>query len=332
MRRGLLCVVATTALLGCGSDGSAATAATTAPTTTTAAPGLTFYRPPTVLSSGTPGSILERSGNIPLDPTWQGTGQRITYVSTTPAGDLVPVTGVVLVPTTPPPPSGYPIVVWAHGTVGLGDPCAPSRREPFQADGADTFLRQGYVVVAPDYEGLGVEGETHTYLVGAATGNNILDAARVGAQVGGGREYVIFGVSQGGHASLFARQLATSYLPDMQLLGVVAAGPVTDPATFLLPGRTDPAIFPYTAEAILAWAEVYEEPELTNLVVVQDAEAVRLAREEWCTGRMTAPRPLDEIFLEEPDDVDVWHEAVDLNTPSADGRRRSGDAHARRCR
>ena len=37
-------------------------------------------------------------------------------------------------------------------------------------------------------------------------------------------------------------------------------------------------MFPFLAEAILSWSEVYEEPDLTDLVVVDDAEAVRLAR------------------------------------------------------
>jgi pimeloyl-ACP methyl ester carboxylesterase len=279
---------------------------------------VTFYRPSTVLAEGTPGDVLDRSEDVPLDPSWAGSGQRITYVSTTPAGDLVPVTGVVLVPDAPAPPEGYPVVVWAHGTVGLGDPCAPSRQQPFQAPGAKEFLDAGAVVVAPDYEGLGIEEETHPYLVGVATGHNILDAARVGAAVGGADEFVVFGASQGGQATLFARQLATSYLPEMALLGVVAAAPVTDPNTFLLAGQTDPDMFPFLAEAILAWSEVYEEPDLTDLVTVEDAEAVRLAREEWCTADMSAPRPLDEIFHEHPDDLELWRQLATLNTPLAD--------------
>ncbi|HKY14936.1 MAG TPA: lipase family protein [Microthrixaceae bacterium] len=290
----------------------------TAPPTAPPPTGPTFYRPPTVLPAGTPGELLDRSDDIPLDPSWAGSGQRITYVSTTPAGDLVPVTGVVLVPDAPPPPEGYPVVVWAHGSVGLGDPCAPSRQEPFQAVGGKEFLYAGAIVVAPDYEGLGIEEETHPYLVGVATGNNVLDAARVGAAVGGTDEFVVFGASQGGHATLFARQLANSYLPEMELLGVVAAGPVTDPATFVLAGETDPVIFPFLAETILAWSEVYEEPDLTDLVSVEDAEAVRLAREEWCTESLSPPRPLDEIFFEQPNNLELWRELVTLNTPSAD--------------
>jgi pimeloyl-ACP methyl ester carboxylesterase len=278
---------------------------------------LTFYRPSTTLGEGEPGDVLSMEPTT-IDPTWPGTATRIMFVSTTPLGDPVPVTGVVIVPTTPPPPGGYPVVVWAHGTVGLGDPCAPSRHEPFQAAGGKELLTAGHAIVAPDYEGLGIEDETHPYLVGEATGNNILDAARAARSFGGGTRVAVFGASQGGHATLFARELATAYAPELDLVGVVAAAPVTDPARFALQGETDPELFPFLAEVILAWSEVYDEPDLTDLVVVRDAEAVRLARDEWCTESLAPTRPLDEIILAEPQNTDVWQAGVRQNTPGAD--------------
>lgn len=310
-------------LTGCGEgggdDSAVSTTAAPAPeSTTTSAPAeLTFYRPSTVLDEGRPGEVLS-TGPTTIDPAWPGSASRITFVSTTPAGDLVPVTGVVMVPMTPPPPGGYRVVVWAHGTVGLGDPCAPSRHEPFQAMGGLEFLTAGYVVVAPDYEGLGIEGETHPYLVGDATGHNILDAARAAASFGGGPEVAVFGASQGGHAALFSRHLADRYAPELDVVGVVAAAPVTDPATFVLQGETNPDLFPFLAEAILSWSEVYDEPDLDDLVVVRDAEAVRLARDEWCTESLAPTRPLDEIILAEPQDTEVWRVGVAQNTPGAD--------------
>ena len=63
-----------------------------------------------------------------------------------------------------------------------------------------------------------------------------------------------------------------SYAPELQVVGTVAHAPVTDIRTFLGPGITDPNVFPFTAEAILSWAEVYEEVSLEDLVVVADAE------------------------------------------------------------
>lgn len=36
-------------------------------------------------------------------------------------------TSLVFTPNTPAPAGGWPIVVWAHGTTGVADACAPSK-------------------------------------------------------------------------------------------------------------------------------------------------------------------------------------------------------------
>ncbi len=90
---------------------------------------------------------------------------------------------------------------------------------------------------------------------------------------------------------------------------------MTDVGTFLLPGRTSPEVFPFTAEAILAWSEVYHEAELTDLVVVADAEKARLAQQA-CTGDIVdhTTRPLNEIFRADPQNSSTWKEAVRVNS------------------
>jgi pimeloyl-ACP methyl ester carboxylesterase len=278
------------------------------------APPLTFYRPSTVLASGTPGDILSKEP-ITLAPELHGTGWKITYVSTTPAGDRVPVSGVVIQPLTAAPAAGYPVVVWTHGTTGIGDQCAPSLVTPFDITGAAPLLDAGDVIAAPDYEGLGIPGEIHPYLVGDAEGRDALDAARAARTVGGGKVTVTWGWSQGGHASLFARELQRSYAPELDFRGAVAQAPVTDIGTFLLPGTTNPDVFPFTAEAILSWSEVYHETNLDDLVVVADAEQARLAQQA-CTGDIVEhnTRPLDEIFRSDPENSATWEEAARVNS------------------
>ena len=39
----------------------------------------------------------------------------------------VTATALVFVPNKPQPANGWPIVVWAHGTTGVADKCAPSQ-------------------------------------------------------------------------------------------------------------------------------------------------------------------------------------------------------------
>jgi hypothetical protein len=262
--------------------------------------GLTFYTPPTALEDGEPGDLVDRAP-LELAEGLPARGERVTYVSTTPGDDLVPVTGVLLTPEGPEPDGGRPVAVWAHGTTGLGDECAPSNHEPFTIEGVSPLLEAGYVVVAPDYEGLGVAGEVHPYLVGEAEGRNVLDAARLARVAGGNDQVVVWGHSQGGHAVLFARELASDYAPDLDLLGVAAAAPVTDLLTFLLPGLTEEYHFAFLAEVLLAWSRVYEELDLRDLVVVEDAERVRLARQA-CTEDVTVhlDRPLEEVVREDP--------------------------------
>ena len=313
-RRGWGAVVvalALAALSGCGS-GTGGSADRT--TTSRPAAKLTFYEPDGILTTGKPGDILSQEPKALADDL-HGTGYRITYVSTTPSGDRVPVTGVVIVPNTPKPAEGYPVVAWSHGTTGIGDKCAPSGDGPFGLPGGAPLLDAGYAVAATDYEGLGTPTEIHPYLVGAAEAHSVIDSVRALRHFGGGTKTAFWGWSQGGHAALFARSVQPSYAPELQVVGTVAHAPVTDIQTFLGPGTTVPHVFPYTAEAILSWSEVYEEANLEDLVVVADAEKARLAQQA-CTGDIqdNVTRPLDEIFRADPQNSETWKQATALNS------------------
>lgn len=66
-------------------------------------------------------------------------------------------TGAVFLPKGPAPRGGWPVVVWAHGTVGVATQCAPSLNPRSSRDQQylNTWLSLGFAVVAPDYAGLG---------------------------------------------------------------------------------------------------------------------------------------------------------------------------------
>ncbi|NKV52800.1 hypothetical protein GS988_23220 [Rhodococcus hoagii] len=59
---------------------------------------------------------------------------RITYITRDAVGRPAESSGVVFVPQGTPPEGGWPVLSWAHGTVGLGDACAPSRNPRSQRD------------------------------------------------------------------------------------------------------------------------------------------------------------------------------------------------------
>ena len=149
------------------------------------------------------------------------------------SGDNRPVraTGMVAAPREAIPPRPRNVLAWTHGTWGVVSKCAPSLSPNFwnATPGLDA-VRQGYVVVAPDYPGLGSDG-THPFLVGTDTGRSVLDAVRAARHIPGaasGSRFAVWGESQGGHAALWTGQVARRYAPDLQLVGIAAAAPPTD--------------------------------------------------------------------------------------------------------
>ena len=92
------------------------------------------------------------------------------------------------------------------------------------------YLNAGWLIAATDYQGLGVSEGIHPYLVGASEGQGVLDAAQAARQLPHLRvsgTVLVYGHSQGGQAALFAGELAPSYAPSLQVIGVVAAAPAT---------------------------------------------------------------------------------------------------------
>jgi len=179
-----------------------------------------FYKVPIPLPAAAPGTLIR---TMPVDAPAGEAGLRIMYHSTDDRGRDRAVTGVLYHPTTAPPAGGWPIVAWAHGTSGLAAACAPSRKP----SAPPAFGVQG-VRVATDYIGLGPEGEVHPYLSAAAEGHAVIDsvvAARNLPQTGAGTEWLVAGVSQGGHAALVTSEQAAQRLPDVRLVGTVAIAP-----------------------------------------------------------------------------------------------------------
>jgi pimeloyl-ACP methyl ester carboxylesterase len=140
-------------------------------------------------------------------------------------------------------PGPAPMVVSNHGTVGLADSCAPSRNGTFSDDITLPFAGTGYVVVAPDYAGLGNEG-IQGYFRNDDTAHSVLDAARAARNLlnpeSMSDDIVIVGHSQGGGASLATQALAGSYGSGGTVRAVVACAPgwsyeELDPAAFQFP-------------------------------------------------------------------------------------------------
>ncbi len=182
--------------------------------------------------------------NLQRDPQYDTLVYRILY-RTQDKGQPAEATGIVALPMTS---KTVPILMIQHGTMGLGDPCAPSASEGSEPNGtalvAALFASFGYIVIAPDYLGLKSMGspstELHSYLIGEPTAIASLDMVRAVPKFLERPEVKIFGIevkpgnvlisggSQGGHAAAFTTRLAPYYAPELVIKGAVWGIPPTD--------------------------------------------------------------------------------------------------------
>ena len=145
-----------------------------------------------------------------------------------PNAPTVMTSGAVLLPKGQPPQGGWPVVAWAHGTVGIGDNCAPSRnpRSDRDAQYLNSWLKEGYAIVATDYQGLGSPGP-HPYMNSRAAAYSTLDSLRAALttqSLGLSDKIVIVGQSQGAAAAFATAGFASAYAPELKILGTVATG------------------------------------------------------------------------------------------------------------
>lgn len=214
-----------------------------------------------------PGTLLHREP-FERDVPFGVRGTRILHATTITGGVAETASAIVLVPPAAAGRRG--VVVWMHGTTGVASGCAPSLLErPFAHTPAlEEALAHGWIVVAPDYAGLGTRG-THGYLVGEDEGRAAIDslrAARSLPEVGPVGPIVVWGHSQGGHAALWAATLAPSYAPELALSGVAVAAPASMPGPLMRAAQDSPVGRIMTSYVIRAYAARYPDVDPAALV------------------------------------------------------------------
>jgi S-formylglutathione hydrolase FrmB len=157
---------------------------------------------------------------------------RVAYWTEREQGKPALTSGVLYVPETRrAEPS--PLVVAGHGSVGVADKCAPSREDPggFLRDFRTqiyTLAGDGWVVLAPDFPGLGTEGAA-TWMFSPDEGHAMLDATRAARELAkegffSGKNAIV-GHSNGGHAALSAQSYAKAYGTEGSVDAVVVWAP-----------------------------------------------------------------------------------------------------------
>lgn len=202
-----------------------------------------------------PGKLLRQE---PLPPklvlSEAGQGLRILYSSTDGIGgaERVVVSGAYFTPKGKPPKGGWPLVAWAHGTVGLADACAPSWAGRSERDirYLNRWLSEGFAVVASDFQGIGTPGP-HGYMMTRPVAYSVLDSVRavVTTQHGLSRKVILVGQSQGASAAFAAAGFSPTYAPELDIRGVVSTGTpyvsakkVDATKTYIDGSRIDPTI------------------------------------------------------------------------------------------
>lgn len=209
--------------------------------------------------TGQLGQILKEEK---IDTPIQGAqAWKIAYISSDISNRKTISTGIVVAPEGPAPSGGRPVMSWAHGTTGSAQNCGPSQilnpavplNEYFLLNGnswsdygipaVEEFIKEGYVVVATDYQGLGGGGK-HQYSVAGSNGRDAINAVRAAQtmkETGANKKMLVYGWSQGGGATLAAagipdyiNQTGTAS-DNLEALGFVALAP--DYIASLAPSR-----------------------------------------------------------------------------------------------
>lgn len=277
-----------------------------------------FYQSPEAAAQ--PGELIRIEPIANLDVPG-GTAYRMLYGTQAPDGSAAVSSGMLIVPTTPAPAEGRPVLAWAHGTLGFGDDCTPSRTFEPTLNGLDfgswlgSAMQRGWVVTATDYTGVGTEGDPY-YLIAQSEANDVINsvrAARNFADAHAGTRYATFGHSQGGHASLSTGMYA-SYAPELQLVAVSGAAPAAELGALFSQQYTKPVAWGDGPSVAVSWPLVHPDLQL-NDVLSKSAQRDYSELAHGCllqeVDQLLVKKATDAQFFEQnPLKVSSWASAV----------------------
>ena len=272
------------------------------------AAGANGYTVPASLTAAAPGTLIAardataQARELGADHAWQ-----VLYHSTDLSDRDIAVSALVLLPRGTQPPTGWPVIAWAHGTSGLADQCAPSiapglAHDPTAVKEVRALVARGWAVVASDYPGLGTPG-VHTYLIGEADARAVIDSvtaahALLGARVAA--SWLTVGHSEGGQTALFVAQAASRRAPQWRFLGTVALAPAStlDALIPLAEATHGPVVQAYLIYALEGLSTVDPHLDVASLLAPQ-ARSVLGDTTTGCIDDITndlARRHLDHLL------------------------------------
>ena len=282
-----------------------------------------FYHPPPDLASRAAGEVLR------VEPFERGLpagveGWRVLYRSTDADGRPLAVSGLVLEPSEPSADGHRPLIAIAHGSTGVAEECAPSlsARPLASLPAVEEALAAGFAVAASDLPGLGTPGP-HPYLIGATSAHAVLDSARAAAELlaSAPDQLALWGFSQGGHAALFAGELAPTYAPELGLEGIVTFAPATDLERILEDSHGTVFGTLLVVNAAVAWSEANDGLELEDVIAPDSVDTARDVAGRCLDGTSLPVSTIQSIRLRDavtPLDAPTaaaWQPVLAANTP-----------------
>lgn len=177
------------------------------------------------------------------------------------------VSGAVFLPPGAPPAGGWPVIGWAHGTVGVTSDCGPTGDARLFGDieAVAGQLSQGYAVAFTDYAGLRggpmtIADTPHAYLEPKSAAFNLIDAVRAARSVVPqlSDRWVAVGDSQGGQTAWATAEYNAAYGQGLDLLGAAAIVPALDVSDVVRQAqdgtlsRDDLSVYPYVITGLAA--------------------------------------------------------------------------------
>jgi acetyl esterase/lipase len=289
-----------------------------------ALPGIKLAVSEAEIRRAKPGTILRVRPQIGGAPA-NAKAFRVLYRSTGLNGEPIAISGTIIYPAGPPPRGGRDVIAWAHYTTGVAERCAPTLLPNLSGTiaGLEEMLERDKVVVATDYEGLGLPG-VHAYLVGISEARSVLDSVRAARNLNDAHatnRFAVWGHSQGGHASLFTGELAADYAPELKLVGIAAAAPATDLVDLFKAQLGSITGDSFIAMALLSWSRTYKLPLESVLIAGAKASFEKVAASciqsiPQMLKLLQRARPLKREFLKvDPTTLPAWRELMVRNSP-----------------
>ncbi|MBA4025265.1 MAG: lipase [Gordonia sp.] len=265
-----------------------------------------------VPTGGTAGKVYANIG-LPDDRwvTGAGSANRFTYWTNAAADRTELSSAAIYLPNGDAPEGGWPVVAWAHDTVGLADKCAPSWSGKTESaarwNDITPWLKKGYAVVASDYAGLGTEGKLPD-LQTTIKSDNIIDAVKAAHDIAPNlsAKWAVNGNGSGATAALAtARNAVKLQGPDLDFRGATVTSVPADLGALVL--NAGPGFIPVplptdlTAEVLYAVAGIRASHPEINLDSYLSTEGRALTDKavKVCSAelqRAVAGTSLNELF------------------------------------